>query len=163
MNNNKPSCDLSLSGEQACYYEPLWHRCVPSSTFCANTTAAEVEDGSTMRLTIAHLARAKKEQQPFYIGCGFHRPHAPYITTESHWGTYDGKQITAAKHRTMHPSVPPIAMIVNFGISLENGSHYPWNPIDQPVPVEVQLDVRRHYYAAISWMDELVGDVVSTC
>ena len=34
-------------------------------------------------------------------------------------------------------------MIVNFGIGLENGSRYQWNPIDQPVPVEVQLEVRR--------------------
>lgn len=115
-----------------------------------------------MRLTIAHLARAKKEGKLFYIGCGFHRPHAAYITTDEHWATYDGKAITAVKHRTMHPSVPPIAMIVNFGIGLENGSHYQWNPIDRPVPVEVQIEVRRHYYAAISWMDELVGGVVST-
>ena len=158
---NNTSCDLSLAGDQACYYEPLWHRCVhPASTFCVNTTAAEAEDGSTMRLTIAHLARAKKEDKPFYIGCGFHRPHAAYISTEEHWATYEGKEITAAKHRSMHPSVPQIAMIVNFGIGLENGSHYPWNPIDTPVPVEVQLEVRRHYYAAISWMDELVGGVL---
>ena len=161
--HNKTSCDLTQTGEQPCYYEPLWHRCTgKASTFCVNSTAAEAEDGSTMRLTLAHLARAKREGKPFYIGCGFHRPHAAYITTDKHWATYDGKAITAAKHRTMHPSVPPIAMIVNFGIGLENGSHYQWNPIDKPVPVEVQVEVRRHYYAAISWMDELVGEVVST-
>jgi hypothetical protein len=47
-------------------------------------------------------------------------------------------------------------------VGSENGSHYQWNPIDKPVPVEVQIEVRRHYYAAISWMDELVGSVVST-
>ena len=60
----------------------------------------------------------------------------------------------------MHPSVPDIAMIVNFGIGLENGSRFPWDPRNNPVPVEVQLQVRRHYYAAISWMDELVGEVL---
>eukprot|EP01046_Picozoa_sp_COSAG06_P100312 COSAG06_NODE_46432_length_347_cov_0.616935_1_plen_51_part_10 len=43
---------------------------------------------------------------------------------------------------------------------MENGTHYAWDPRNNPVPVEVQLAVRRHYYAAISWMDELVGDVL---
>ena len=69
--------------------------------------------------------------------------------------------ITAAKHRTMHPSVPDLAMIVNFGIGLENGTSYKWDPRNAPVPVEVQLAVRRHYYAAISWMDHLVGGVLT--
>ena len=50
-----------------------------------NDTAANDEDGSTMRLTIAHLQRAKKEGKNFYIGCGFHRPHAPYISTDATW------------------------------------------------------------------------------
>ena len=162
LGHNHSSCDVGKSGQQACYYEPLWHHCQrPASTFCVNDTAANDEDGSTMRLTIAHLQRAKKEGKNFYIGCGFHRPHAPYISTDATWGGYDGKAITAAKHRTMHPSVPDLAMIVNFGIGLENGTSYKWDPRNAPVPVEVQLAVRRHYYAAISWMDHLVGGVLT--
>ena len=132
----------------------------PASTFCVNDTAARGEDGSSVALTKAHLARAKVEGKHFYIGCGFHRPHAAYITTSKHWATYDGANVSAAVHRTMHPSVPDLAMIVNFGIGLENGSRYTWDPRNSPVPVEVQLEVRRHYYAAISWMDELVGEVL---
>jgi arylsulfatase A-like enzyme len=149
--------------QQPCYYEPLWHRCTrPASTFCINTTAAQAEDGSTAALTKAHFARAKKEGKHFYIGCGFHRPHAAYISTEDAWSRYSGANISAAAHRTMHPSVPSVAMIVNFGIGLENGSHYPWDPRSMPVPVEVQLAVRRHYYSAITWMDSLVGEVLAS-
>lgn len=29
------------------------------------------------------------------------------------------------------------------------------------MPVDVQLEVRRRYYAAISWMDDLVGGVTA--
>ena len=84
--HNQTSCDVGRSGQQACYYEPLWHHCQrPASTFCVNDTAANDEDGSPMRLTIAHLQRAKKEGKNFYIGCGFHRPHAPYISTDATW------------------------------------------------------------------------------
>merc|ERR1719460_2776016 len=57
----------------------------------------------------------------------------------------------------MDPSVPDIAMIVNFGIGLENGTRYKWDPQHAPVPVEVQLAVRKHYYTAISFVDSLVG------
>jgi hypothetical protein len=137
---------MSISGEQACYYEPEWQHCTrPASTFCVNDTSAKGEDGSTAALTKIHLARAKAEGRNFYIGCGFHRPHAAYITTSKHWATYDGANISAAKHRTMHASVPDIAMIVNFGIGLTNGSHYTWDPRNQPVPVEVQLEVSHTY------------------
>ena len=61
----------------------------------------------------------------------------------------------------MDPSVPDIAAIVNFGIGLENGTRYRWDPKAQAVPAEVQLAVRRHYFAAITWMDSLVGDLVT--
>jgi iduronate 2-sulfatase len=155
------SCDLSKPGvAQDCYYEPLWHRCTgTASTFCVNDTAANAEDGSTAALTVTHLQRAKKAGKKFYVGCGFHRPHAAYISTQEAWSHYDGQPITAAKHQTMHPSVPDVAMIVNFGIGLENGSHYQWDPRDKPVPVAVQLEVRRHYYAAITFMDvQVPGD-----
>ena len=62
--------------------------------------------------------RAKAEAKPFYIACGFHRPHAAYISTAEAWARYAGKPITAAKYRTMHPSVPDAAMIVNFNIEV---------------------------------------------
>ena len=33
--------------------------------------------------------------------------------------------------------------IINFGIGLTNGTRYPWDPQHNPVPVEVQLAVRK--------------------
>ena len=88
IKDNKTSCDLTKApgATQACYYEPLWHHCAPpAGSFCVNETSPHDEDGSTMKLTIAHLKRAKAGTAPFYIACGFHRPHAPYITTPEHW------------------------------------------------------------------------------
>ena len=69
-----PSCNLSIPGAQACYYDPQWQRCThPASTFCVNDTSAKGEDGSSAALTKLHFARAKSEGKNFYIGCGFHR------------------------------------------------------------------------------------------
>ena len=59
----------------------------------------------------------------------------------------------------MEFQVPTLAEIVNFGIKLPNGTSYPWSP-QNPVPVSVQLAVRRHYFAAITFMDRKVGQVL---
>ena len=76
------------------------------------------------------------------------------------YAPYENRTITGAVHRTMDASVPDLAKIVNFGIGLENGTHYPWSP-STPVPVEVELAVRRHYFAAITFMDAQVGKVLA--
>ena len=35
-----------------------------------------------------------------------------------------------------------------------------WEPKTEAVPVEVQVQVRKHYYSAISYVDSLVGRLV---
>ena len=79
---------------------------------------------------------------------------------EKFWDTYKDKDIAPAVHRTMPAAVPDLACIINFRIGLENGTQYAWNPKEHPVPVEVQLLVRKHYYAAISYMDHGVGQLL---
>merc|ERR1712187_786813 len=44
-----------------------------------------------------------------------------------------------------------------MGIVSSDGTRYNWNPKSQAVPVEIQIELRKHYYAAISWVDHLVG------
>jgi hypothetical protein len=44
----------------------------------------------------------------------------------------------------MAPGVPNVAMIVDFGIGLENGTRFTWSPDNDPVPVDVALQVRKH-------------------
>lgn len=68
---------------------------------------------------------------------------------------------TSPVHRTMTAGVPKIAQIVDFGIGLENGTRYTWSPDNDPVPVDVALQVRKHYFAAITFMDSLVGKLLT--
>eukprot|EP00729_Bicosta_minor_P002184 gene2184-5399_t len=115
------------------YFEPAWLHCnAPASTFCVNDTKPELEDEATAKACIAHLAYAKAQGKKSYVGCG-----------------------------TMAEGVPKLAEIVNFRIGVENGTQYPWSPTS-PVPVEVQVQVRRHYFAAITFMDAQVGKVVAS-
>ena len=95
------------------YFEPTWHHCPKGhgSTFCLNDTLPEQEDYQTYLHTVRHLEMAKNASKNFYVGCGFHRPHAPYISPHSFYAPYANAAIPAALHRTMDPSVPDIAMV----------------------------------------------------
>ena len=61
----------------------------------------------------------------------------------------------------MDPSVPDVAEIINFGIGVQNGTRYTWDPKTKPVPVDVEILVRKHYYAAVTYVDSLVGLLLS--
>ena len=148
--SNPPDHDEPLSwspepnGSQV-YFEPVWQHChSPASTFCVSDELPVEEDSATAAACIGHLRRAKAEGKQFYVGCGFHRPHAPYIVTQSAWAEHIGRPTTSPVHRTMAPGVPDVAMIVDFGIGLENGTRYTWSPDNDPVPVDVALQVRKH-------------------
>ena len=164
--SNPPNHDEPLSwspeadGTQT-YFEPDWQHCDgPASTFCVNDTKPEEEDVQTAAHCVAHLERATEEGKGFYVGCGFHRPHAPYLVPAWAYAKFANRTVTAAVHRVMDSSVPDIACIHNFGIGVENGTRYAWDPRGLAVPVSVELQVRRHYFAAVTYMDSLVGRVL---
>jgi arylsulfatase A-like enzyme len=57
--------------------------------------------------------------------------------------------------------VPDIAGIINFGIGDQNGTRYSWNPKTKAVPPHIAVEVRKHYYSAVTWVDHLVGLLVA--
>eukprot|EP00035_Acanthoeca_spectabilis_P031575 m.14826 g.14826 ORF g.14826 m.14826 type:complete len:513 (-) comp4832_c0_seq2:2371-3909(-) len=164
--SNPPDHDEPLSwspevnGSQS-YFEPAWQFCAPpASTFCVNDSLAEIEDETTLSVCIGHLRRVAGAGKKGYVGCGFHRPHAPYIATSDAWSNHVDHPTTSPRHPLMAEGVTRLAQIVNFGIGLENGSHYKWDPETLAVPTDVALQVRKHYFAAITYVDGLVGQLL---
>lgn len=165
--SNPPKHDEPLSwspeedGGQK-YFEPAWQRCpqTPNTTIhpsgCVNDTLAMEEDYQTLNRTLQHLQLAQQSGKNFYVGVGFHRPHTDWIVPEEFHNKYSHKDIAAAAHPLMPASVPDMACINTMGIRTANAS-YPWTPKTQAVPTPVQIEMRKFYYASISWIDHLVG------
>jgi len=144
------------------FFKPTVQHCPPAPDglmplFCVDEDDAVYEDREVAEKALEYLTMAKIENKNFYIAAGFNKPHTPFRMPRSFWNNYESRTIASAKYRLMHPSVPDVACVKTFGVRYPNGTLYSWDPKENAVPVEAQIDVRKHYYASISWVDSLIG------
>jgi uncharacterized sulfatase len=104
-------------------------------------------DGKVATQTIELLEKHK--DKPFFIGCGFYKPHCPWITPSKYFDLYSMDEIVLPKitdqTRAMYPA-PALA------------STTPW-PYFGVTPDQAR-ECKRAYFAAISFVDAQVGRVV---
>ena len=56
-------------------------------------------DGMVAEKTIQDLKRLKKEGKPFFLACGFVKPHLPFYAPKKYWDLYDRDKLPLAKNR----------------------------------------------------------------
>lgn len=66
-------------------------------------------DGLVAKKTIADLKRLKKSGKPFFLGCGFIRPHMPFYAPTKYWDLYKREKIKIAENR-FRPRGAPAAL-----------------------------------------------------
>jgi uncharacterized sulfatase len=91
----------------------------------------------------------KHKDGPFFIACGFFRPHVPCISSQNYFNLYPLDAIKLPEEPADHiAGIPPIALTVkplNYGLNAE------------------QLKIfTRAYYASTSLMDAQMGRVVAS-
>jgi len=111
-------------------------------------------DGMTAEKTIADLQRLKKSGKPFFMACGFIKPHMPFYAPKKYWDLYNREDIELADNR-YRPEGSPDALKG----SSEFRSYY-------LAGLDVESDefhrmMRHGYLACVSYTDKLVGDVLA--
>ena len=76
------------------------------------------------------------------------------------WDLYNESAIQPAVHKTLDASVARIAWSHQLSVQLANGTKFQFSP-DQAVPDCVMRDQRHAYYAAVSYVDEHIGALLS--
>jgi len=134
-------------------------------TLCAaNTTKEEdrfeyqLEDQRIRDSAIKHLKTAKAQisslkHSNFFVGCGFHKPHVPWIFPQEFLDFYpqDIMDIPLANDTYAPVGMPPMAWhypadVQGMGIKANGTANYTRSRI-----------FRRGYYAAVSYTDYNVG------
>lgn len=89
------------------------------------------------------------KDEPFFIAMGFYRPHSPYVAPKKYFDLYPMEQITL-------PEVPED--------DWDNKPLYErfTDPLNWGVPEDKLREVKRAYYASISFMDAQVGKLLDT-
>ncbi len=111
-------------------------------------------DGQTCEKTIKDLRRLAEMEKPFFLACGFVRPHLPFYVPKKYWDMYDREQIALADNR-YRPKKAPDALTG----SGEFGSYH-----DRDIKYNSKAfhRIARHgYYASVSYADALVGKLLA--
>ena len=112
-------------------------------------------DGQTADKTISDLKKMKKSGKPFFMACGFYKPHLPFYAPKKYWDMYDRDKIARATNRDRPKNAPKMlkgsAEIKNYhNRNLEYNSDA-WHAAG-----------RHGYYACVSYIDAQVGRVLDT-
>jgi len=104
-------------------------------------------------MTIANLRKCK--DVPFFIGCGFSKPHSPPEAPKRFYDLYDPAKITLPPDFAAWPTVPP--GFPKAAIRMRNADLF----IGRGATAEEAQQVIRAYLASISWVDYNLGRVLS--
>jgi arylsulfatase A-like enzyme len=110
-------------------------------------------DYRTADRTIEHLRKYK--DQPFFIGCGFVKPHSPPTAPQRFFDLYDPKEIKLTPDFTAWPTVPP--GFPSAAIRKRNADLF----IGRGASEAEAKEVIRAYIASISWVDWNIGRVIA--
>lgn len=102
--------------------------------------------------TLSDLKRLSKQQQPFFIACGFYRPHLPFVAPQTYWTIYPTDAVKL-----------PTNMF--FPHDLSQAFRYTWGemrayrdiPKQGAVSDETARQLIRGYHACVSFVDVQIG------
>ncbi|MEM6692213.1 MAG: sulfatase, partial [Planctomycetota bacterium] len=119
----------------------------------------ETHDGKIAAKTIADIERLSSSEQPFFIACGFAKPHMPFYSPEKTWKPYPVKSIALAEHRERPLGMPNASREVR-----EQNSYVPMTQnLERVIKYNSDLyhrRMRQGYYASVTHADDLLGHIL---
>lgn len=112
-------------------------------------------DGQTCEKTIKDLQRLAAMDKPFFLACGFIRPHLPFYAPKKYWDLYDREKLALADNRD-RPKNAPKALRGSGEVLMYHDRGIKYNS------TEFHKVARHGYYACVSYVDALVGKLLAT-
>ncbi len=111
-------------------------------------------DGEIAQKTIKDLQRLKQAGKPFFLACGFFKPHMPFYAPKRYWDLYSRDSIQLATNRQRPSNAPE---------QLKGSSEFrSYHLADlDPNSDEFHRIMRHGYLACTSYADKLTGDVLA--
>ena len=111
------------------------------------------KDGATTELAIRTMRERKDEA--FFLAVGFSKPHLPFCAPKKYWDLYDANKIELPDNPYPAKGSPDYAL-ANFGELRK----YHGIPAEGPVSDEEAIRMIHGYYACVSYVDALVGQLL---
>ena len=142
--HDKASCNFILEKNQrGPFFEAVN---VPDNTYI---------DGQTCDKTMKDLKRLSQMNKPFFLACGFVRPHLPFYAPKKYWDLYDRDKIEFADN-PYRPKNAPNALQGSQEFRSYHDRNIEYNS------KEFKKIARHGYYASVGYVDALVGRLLKT-
>lgn len=122
---------------------------------CVDVPDSAYKDGKTALKTIDDLKRLKEMEQPFFLACGFLKPHLPFNAPAKYWDLYDPDTLPKAEY-TKKPKNAPDQAMHNSGELRD----YHGIPATGPVSDDMAKTLKHGYYACVSYTDAQIGKLL---
>ena len=109
-------------------------------------------DGKIALKVIRDLRRLKNMDKPFFLACGFMKPHLPFNAPTKYWDLYNENDIKLPANR-FAPEDAPAAALHNFGELRD----YSGIPKKGQVSDSLARTLIHGYYACVSYVDQMIG------
>lgn len=110
----------------------------------------EYGDGDINERAIATLREIK--DKPFFLAVGYFKPHLPFNAPKKYFDLYEDVEIEPAPNPFPPKDVPQCAMY-----NWNDMRHYYGVPKVGPMPADMAHDLKRAYYACVTYVDTLLG------
>ncbi len=102
--------------------------------------------------SLADLRRLAKQNKPFFLACGFYRPHLPFVAPKRYWDLYPTDQVTLPDNMYFPRDLPRA-----FNYTWGEMRAYHGIPKQGPVSKDVAVQLIRGYHASVSFVDAQIG------
>ena len=118
-------------------------------------------DGAQVEMAKRTLSRIAKSDEPFYMGFGFFRPHLPFAVPKRYWDMYDPDQMPLASNPNIPEEAPSLTMNSMYELRHYDGFKHIGHPTsDYRMSEDTVRTLRQGYYASVSYVDALIGDLL---
>src|SRR5207247_9377174 len=84
---------------------------IPLSWTPTNHSDEQEPDGATARRIVEIIEQNKNSGKPFFVGCGFHKPHLPWVAPKKYFDMYSIDDIKLPRTPPDdRDDIPPIAL-----------------------------------------------------
>lgn len=121
--------------------------------------AMQSHDGLIAQKTMDDLERLSAGEKPFFIACGFAKPHMPFYSPAPSWEPYPLKNIQIAPHRERPVPSPASLRQVREQFAYLPMSH----DLSRELPYNSDAyhrHMRQGYYASVTHADDLTGRIL---
>ncbi|MEQ9440674.1 MAG: sulfatase [Cyclobacteriaceae bacterium] len=112
-------------------------------------------DGVIAEKTIQTLNTLSQQDQPFFLGVGFYKPHLPFNAPSKYWDLYDADEITLPRQITPPDEAPSVAL-TEWG----ELRAYSLIPAQGEVSDSMARNLIHGYRACVSYTDAQIGKVL---